>query len=152
MLQSGVISRISAETDSDEIIDSDDSWDEETKEEVAADIEEQREREERLQACPVLDKEQVSRILQETIDTISEAWHKFKRPKFERNEYKIWVQLRKLGGNSAAQWAHKRAQDLQHSIDKLRKGIEDQLWKSEAEVCLQAKSLEQTVENRCKAL
>lgn len=151
MIKSGEIRRVSSGSESDDIIDSDDSWDEQTMQEVAADIDEELERERRRQQLGFLDKSRVTHILQETIETTSKKWWELKHPKCEKNAYSTWIRLQK-GGDNSGQRAHCRAQALQEKLQKLVNGIEEQVWKNEGEVRLQAKSLEQTVENQCRAL
>jgi SNF2 family DNA or RNA helicase len=145
------VQSVRSSEDSDPVLDlSDlpDEFDEQTLREIEAERVDM-ERSERLQLERFLTRERVKIILDETVASFSSTWESVKLPKYQRRAYKIWHGAARHGTRKIQILKARREAELyDQRIKKLYAGIMDEKWGREAEVRLQARSLEQSVEDK----
>lgn len=135
----------SSDVDDDiiELSDLPDSFDEQTLREIEA------EKAEALQPHNLVEPERVHALLQEAVDGFKEHWEHTKLLKHQRKAHKIWTDARRRGTKTRQVL---QARQLAKAIDKrlhtLWADIVEEKWAKEDEVRLQARSLEQSVEDK----
>ncbi|KAI9166737.1 Protein CHROMATIN REMODELING 20 [Paramyrothecium foliicola] len=156
LLQQGVIPQLSPASEDGETVlslsDLPDTFDEQTLLEIEAEKLEL-ERFKELQLRQYLEPARVQELVNEAVAGFSAAWELSKLPKYQRKAREIWRSASR-GGTKKARIlkARQEAKLLDDRIKKLYAGIMDEKWKKEAEVRLQARSLEQTVEDKLHRL
>ncbi|GAB0133221.1 hypothetical protein EsDP_00001633 [Epichloe bromicola] len=136
--------------ESDKILNLDDlpdELDEETRKEMET---ERAEASRRLEAgSRLINTERIRRILDEEISDMKEAWTERKLPKYFRKKHAIWSNASKLGTKSKLfERAVREARRCDDRIKRLEAEIMNQAWEKERDIRLQAKCLEQSVEDR----
>ncbi|RCI11269.1 hypothetical protein L249_7226 [Ophiocordyceps polyrhachis-furcata BCC 54312] len=150
LLRQGLISRLpSPSQESDEILnlsDLPDSFDEETLREI--DLEEA-ETKMAQSLSRAIEPERVLALLQEVDTKIRTAWRENKLPRYQRKAYKLWTDATKRGTKTKQiNQARVTAKTIGHRLQALKAEIAQQPYAKESEVREQARSFEQSLEDR----
>ncbi|POR34753.1 Protein CHROMATIN REMODELING 20 [Tolypocladium paradoxum] len=129
-----------------ELFDLPDSLDEETLREIEA---ERADMENAATQQQFVTRERVEEVLQNAIDDHKTKWEESKLPRHQRKAHKIWTDARKKGTrNKQVLQARHRAKMYDDRIKKLSAEILGETWAKESEVRLQARCLEQSLEDK----
>ncbi|QUC18600.1 uncharacterized protein UV8b_02841 [Ustilaginoidea virens] len=137
--------------ESDTILELDDlaeELDEETMREIEAD---EAESSKRIggQSAKFITSSQVQKLLDEEVSDMAQSWRTRKLPKYQNRAFSLWTDASKRGlkrkrildARTSAKWYGER-------IKKLETEILHQIWERERDVRLQARCLEQSIEDR----
>ncbi|KAG5941505.1 hypothetical protein E4U59_001680 [Claviceps monticola] len=146
----GLVESSGSLSESDKILELDDLPDEldkETREEMEM---EQAEVKKKLEASSsLLSSEKVQQILDEEVSGVERDWNERKLPKYCRKANSLWKDASRRGTKlELFVRAVKEAKRCDNRIKTLRAEIMEQAWERERHLRLQAKCLEQSVEDR----
>ncbi|KAG5963329.1 hypothetical protein E4U58_003596 [Claviceps cyperi] len=146
----GLVESSGSLSESDKILELDDLPDEldkETREEMEM---EQAEVKKKLEASSsLLSSEKVQQILDEEVSGVERDWNERKLPKYCRKANSLWKDASRRGTKvELFVRAVKEAKRCDDRIKTLRAEIMEQAWERERHLRLQAKCLEQSVEDR----
>ncbi|KAG6001772.1 hypothetical protein E4U21_003817 [Claviceps maximensis] len=124
-----------------------DELDTETLEEMEIEQAEVRRRQEA--GSRLLSSERVQQILDEEVKTMTRDWVERKYPRYERKAHSLWKDAFRRGIKADRfERAAKEAKRCDDRFQRLQAEIKEQAWEKERDLRLQAKCLEQTVEDR----
>lgn len=129
-----------------ELFDLPDSLDEETLREIEA---EKADMANLAAHQKLVKREQVEAVLQDAIDEHKTKWEETKLPRYQRKAHKIWTDARKKGKQKEmVLQARHDAKLYDERIKKLSTEILGETWAKESEVRLQARCLQQSLDDK----